>query len=207
MHRGMNDRMYISGLSNGQNLDGWKELPGETPSAPFIRAFQDKLYATHQGKNDRIFLGAIDSNGNFDRWQDRRGLTPTDGSIWELPLNNWYQVSSEFGWRGSEWHTGIDLATGRGITPPVEAAKSGKIIFAGWDNTGYGNLVKIDHGNGLQTWYAHLSKIFAKVGDLVNDDTVIGKVGSTGNSTGEHLHFEVRVNGVAKNPRDFMAFS
>jgi len=208
MHRGMNNHMYISSLSNGQNWDNWEELPGTTPSAPFIRAFQDKLYATHQGMGDQIFLGAINSDGSFNGWQARGGLTPLDGL--ETPLNSRYQVSSEFGkrFRNGKWenHTGIDLAT-NGAKPSVEATRTGKVIFAGWNKSGYGNLVKIDHGNGLQTWYAHLSEIAVKVGDLVTEATRIGNVGSTGDSTGPHLHFEVRVNGVAKNPRDFMAFS
>lgn len=210
MHRGMNNHMYISSLSNGQNWDNWKELPGDTPSAPFIRAFQDKLYATHQGMSDQIFLASINSGGGFSGWEERGGLTPIDKPNWENPLNSRYRVSSEFGsrFRNGKWenHTGIDLAT-YGTTPPIEAALFGRVIFAGWNNGGYGNLVKIDHGNGLQTWYAHLSEIAVKVGDQVTDDTRVGNVGSTGDSDGPHLHFEVRVNGVAKNPRDFMAFS
>ena len=99
-------------------------------------------------------------------------------------------------------HTGLDIATSTGT--PIKAAAAGKVVYSGWNNTGYGNLMIIDHGNGVQTYYAHCSKRNVSVGDTVSQGSVIGAVGSTGNSTGPHLHFEVRVNGVAYNPQNYV---
>ena len=111
------------------------------------------------------------------------------------------QLTSGFGPRWGRMHQGIDIAapTGR----PITAAKSGKVIVAG-PSGGYGNLVVIDHGGGLSTAYAHQSRIAVGVGDPVTQGGVIGYVGSTGHSTGPHLHFEVRVNGAARDPLPYL---
>jgi LysM repeat protein len=93
-------------------------------------------------------------------------------------------------WSG---HLGIDIAGSLG--DGVFAADSGVIVFAGWANGGYGNMVMIDHGNGYQTLYAHLSSVSSACGQSVGTGTYIGAIGSTGNSTGPHLHFEVRYLG------------
>ncbi len=98
-------------------------------------------------------------------------------------------------WSG---HLGIDIAGGLG--DGVFASDAGVVVFAGWANGGYGNMVMIDHGNGYQTLYAHLSSVSAGCGQSVYTGTYIGAVGSTGNSTGPHLHFEVRYMGGFINP-------
>lgn len=87
-------------------------------------------------------------------------------------------------------HKGLDIACSTGT--PIKAIAEGTILYSGYDNTGLGYVVKIDHGNGVQTWYAHCSKLYVKTGDYVNAGDTISAVGSTGNSTGPHLHFEVR---------------
>ncbi|HHY34729.1 MAG TPA: M23 family metallopeptidase [Firmicutes bacterium] len=110
------------------------------------------------------------------------------------------RVTSYFGWRWGSFHSGIDIAAPAGT--PVLAADNGMVSYRGW-NGGYGRLVLIDHGNGTVTAYAHLSGYEVSVGDRVEKGQVIGYVGSSGNSTGPHLHFEVRENGVAKNPLDY----
>jgi murein DD-endopeptidase MepM/ murein hydrolase activator NlpD len=97
-----------------------------------------------------------------------------------------------------EGHPGIDLSTPKGT--PVYAADSGLVIFAGWTGLGYGNTVLIDHGNGYQTLYGHLSQISTVCGSVVDKAELIGLAGDTGNSTGAHLHFEVRVPGGYLNP-------
>ncbi len=98
-------------------------------------------------------------------------------------------------------HKGIDIAATRGT--PIFATASGKITFAGW-SSGYGYLVKIDHGNGVETYYGHCSKLYVSAGDTVDAGEKIAAVGSTGNSTGNHLHFEIRLNGKQVNPESFV---
>ncbi len=96
------------------------------------------------------------------------------------------------------YHPGIDVANR--AAPAIVAADSGKVVSAGWDNTGYGNKVIIDHGNGYQTLYGHLQRINVVAGQTVNRGASIGQMGSTGRSTGIHLHFEIRKNGARVNP-------
>jgi murein DD-endopeptidase MepM/ murein hydrolase activator NlpD len=98
-------------------------------------------------------------------------------------------------------HEGIDIAAPAGT--PIVAAASGTVILAGWMG-GYGNLVVVDHGGGLSTAYAHMSSFASSVGQAVSQGQVIGYVGSTGHSTGNHLHFEVRVNGAAVDPLGYL---
>ena len=100
------------------------------------------------------------------------------------------------------YHRAIDIGSYTGN--PVRAADSGYVAVAGWSNLGYGYYIVLDHGNGIQTLYAHLSRFFVNAGDSVGQGTVIGNVGSTGNSTGPHLHFEVIRNGVQQNPFNYL---
>jgi murein DD-endopeptidase MepM/ murein hydrolase activator NlpD len=117
-------------------------------------------------------------------------------------------VTSEFGYRrdpvygGTGFHAGIDFAVPTGT--PVRAAASGEVIFSGWNSYGYGNFVMIDHGGGVVTCYAHNSGLAVSVGQSVDRGQVIAYAGSTGKSTGPHCHFEVRVKGVAQNPRNWL---
>ena len=115
------------------------------------------------------------------------------------PVNG--TITSRFGRRSRGLHTGLDIANSSGT--PIKAAASGTVIYAGYKGS-YGKMVVIDHGNGVQTYYAHCSKIKVGSGTYVDQGDVIATVGSTGNSTGPHLHLEVRVNGVAKNPQNYV---
>lgn len=98
-------------------------------------------------------------------------------------------------------HTGTDIACSIGT--PIKAVADGTVTFAA-RNGSYGNLVKISHGNGVETWYAHCSKIYATVGQKIEAGDVIAAVGATGNVTGPHLHLEIRINGVAVNPQKYL---
>lgn len=98
-------------------------------------------------------------------------------------------------------HTGLDIATSTGT--PIAAAASGTVTFSGYKGS-YGNMLVISHGNGVQTYYGHCSKLYVSAGAQVSQGQIIGAVGSTGNSTGPHLHLEVRVNGVAYNPQNYV---
>lgn len=98
-------------------------------------------------------------------------------------------------------HTGLDIAAKTGTA--IKAVAGGTITCASYTGS-YGNLVKIDHGNGVETWYGHTSKMYVKVGQKVSAGEVIAAVGSTGNSTGPHLHFEIRINGTHVNPQKYL---
>ncbi|TDT61282.1 M23 family metallopeptidase [Fonticella tunisiensis] len=119
------------------------------------------------------------------------------GIIW--PLSG--RFTSAFGQRWGEFHKGIDLAAPVGTT--VSAALSGKVVFSGYRGT-YGRLIIVDHGNGMETYYAHLSKSLVSVGQNVKRGQAIAKVGATGRVTGPHLHFEIRFNSVPVNPLSYL---
>ncbi len=120
-------------------------------------------------------------------------VLPVQGTI-----TSRYGVSSRI--RSSD-HTGLDIATAKGT--PIKAVASGKVISAQYTGS-YGNLVKIEHGNGVQTWYAHTSTMNVTAGQTVQAGDIIATVGSTGNSTGPHLHLEIRINGEHVNPQKYM---
>ena len=117
------------------------------------------------------------------------------------------RITSPFGWRylsllgGRNYHTGVDIGAAGGTN--ILAANSGKVIKAGWNNS-YGYMVMVDHGGGIVTLYAHSSKLLVKTGDVVTRGHAIALIGSTGMSTGNHLHFEVRVNGKYQNPLNYI---
>ncbi|MCR5177130.1 MAG: peptidoglycan DD-metalloendopeptidase family protein [Anaerovibrio sp.] len=121
-------------------------------------------------------------------------------SIW--PASG--DVSSPYGlrWNGSDFHPGIDIANDIGT--PIMAAADGVVTVAGWNSGGYGNMVDIDHGNGIMTRYGHAQQVVVSAGQTVKKGQIIAYMGSTGYSTGPHLHYEVRVNGQAVNPAAYM---
>lgn len=120
-------------------------------------------------------------------------VTPIEGKI-----TSRYGASSSI---RKSTHTGLDISAVQGTD--IKAVADGTVIFASY-NGSYGNLVKIDHGNGVETWYAHTSKMYVEVGDTVSAGDVIAAVGSTGNSTGPHLHLEIRVDGEYVDPQDYL---
>jgi murein DD-endopeptidase MepM/ murein hydrolase activator NlpD len=117
--------------------------------------------------------------------------------IWLVPPLNW-RIGDHFGPRGNGFHPGIDYPASAGT--PVGAAGRGVVVFAGWDTTGYGNLVVVEHPLGVRSMYAHLSSIAVRRGRQVLAGSRVGLVGTTGFSTGPHLHFELRLRGAALDP-------
>lgn len=113
-------------------------------------------------------------------------------------------VSSPYGlrWNGSDFHPGIDIANDMGT--PIIATADGVVRVAGWNDGGYGNMVDIDHGNGIMTRYGHAMQVAVTAGQHVRRGQVIAYMGSTGFSTGPHVHYEVRINGQAVNPSAYL---
>ena len=107
-------------------------------------------------------------------------------------------VGDGFGPRGDWFHPGVDFPAAAGTA--VHAARGGRVAFAGWNSGGYGRLIIIDHGSGVTTWYAHLSRLDVPAGRQVAAGSLIGRVGATGYATGPHLHFEVRLRDAATDP-------
>lgn len=136
-------------------------------------------------------------------FEDQQALLASAPSIW--PVRGW--VTSDYSVRLDPYtgekvmHEGIDVAAGLGT--PVRAPADGTVVFAGQEG-GYGHVLVLDHGYGLKTRYGHLSRIDVKLGEKVKRGDFIAAVGNTGRSTGPHLHYEVRVNGMADNPRKFI---
>jgi len=136
-------------------------------------------------------------------FEDQQALLASAPSIW--PVRGW--VTSDYSVRLDPYtgervmHEGLDIATAMGT--PVRAPADGTVVFSGLEG-GYGHVLVLDHGYGLKTRYGHLLRIDVKVGQKVRRSDVVAAVGNSGRSTGPHLHYEVRVNGVADNPRKFI---
>ena len=155
----------------------------------------------HLGKQAKIQSISFQELDNF--FKNQKSLLSSTPSIW--PTRGW--VTSGFGFRKSpftglrEKHEGWDIAARNGA--PVRTTADGVVVVEGREY-GYGNLVEIDHGYGLVTRYGHNSKHLVKVGDRVKRGQVIALVGNTGRSTGPHLHYEVLLNGVPANPKNYI---
>jgi murein DD-endopeptidase MepM/ murein hydrolase activator NlpD len=159
------------------------------------------------GKLDRLSAEATRQEQSLQElqayFQDQKSLLASTPSLW--PTRGW--VTSDFGQRLDPYtadrvmHAGMDIAAPHG--KEVQSPSDGTVVFAGLEG-GYGNVIVIDHGYGIKTRYGHLAKMLVKAGDRVKRGTPIAAVGNTGRSTGPHLHYEVRVNGIPQNPRKFI---
>mgnify|MGYP004503204233 FL=1 len=151
------------------------------------------LNKNNANSNKNESNGIVSNTKNGEVNGIKLAVKPVTGTI-----SSRYGVSSRI--RSSN-HTGLDIACSSGT--PIRVTASGTVTFAKY-NGSYGNLVKVNHGNGVETWYAHCSKICTSVGENVNAGDIIALVGSTGNSTGAHLHFEIRINGTHINPQKYI---
>ena len=118
------------------------------------------------------------------------------------PLKGAGVISSGYGTRWGTFHYGLDFAAPAGT--PIYASRSGKVIYSGYNNGGYGKLIILEHSDGSQTYYAHCSSLYVQVGESVSQGEKIAGVGTTGDSTGNHLHFEIRKNGKPVNPANYL---
>ena len=153
-------------------------------------------------QGDPTFKQLFTSWKKLDNLQNGAIAVPSDKPVKTAAFTSGYGVRSDpFAGRAA-MHAGIDLAGAMGT--PIYATADGVVSDAGWNSGGYGNLIKIDHGRGIETRYGHLSGILVKAGDRIQRGQLIGRMGSTGRSTGSHLHYEVRIEGRAVNPIPFM---
>jgi len=198
-------REYVAQLLRVENFareisvdDRFDLIVTHTPGEPAVLVYagMDRV-----GRSDLQFLKYGDEQGRIE-WVDARGLERRESGGFALPVGG--RVTSGYGTRmhpllGSRrFHRGIDLAAAMGS--PIRAAADGRVVHAGWRG-GYGRQVALAHGGGLDTSYSHLSRIAARVGDRVARGQVIGFVGSSGLSTGPHVHFEATRNGRPIDPR------
>ncbi|MBU3812315.1 MAG: peptidoglycan DD-metalloendopeptidase family protein, partial [Candidatus Niameybacter stercoravium] len=129
-------------------------------------------------------------------------VSSSNSGMFMHPLNGGGTLTSNYGSRWGSFHRGLDIAAPAGT--PIYAAAAGTVTYSGYNNGGFGKLIIIDHNNGYQTYYAHCSSLYAQVGQKVSKGQNIAGVGSTGNSTGNHVHFEIRSNGTPINPYNYV---
>ena len=179
----------------------------ETKLADFITK-EDAISSLYKEKPvvvKQVTVAKASSSSNSGSFSTSRNMSQSTVSLGVSlikPITG--TISSRFGASSSirsGAHTGLDIASSSGS--PIKAAASGKVTFAGWKGS-YGNLLVITHSNGVQTYYGHCSKLYVSSGQTVSQGQTVAAVGSTGNSTGPHLHFEIRVNGVAYNPQKYV---
>ena len=173
-------------------------LHGGGVGGPFVPV---KLTA-ESGAFERQFNRISLARSQMDLLGRKLSLVP-----YRKPVVGEVEFTSGFGVRSDPFlgrpamHTGLDFRAASG--DPVRVTANGKVVSAGWSG-GYGRMVEVEHGNGLSTRYGHLSEIDVKIGDQVKIGQVIGLVGSTGRSTGPHLHYETRIDGEAVDPQKFL---
>jgi murein DD-endopeptidase MepM/ murein hydrolase activator NlpD len=154
------------------------------------------------GRADPTFKQLFTSWKKLDTLQDGAIAVPSDKPVKTAAFTSGFGVRSDPFQGRAAMHAGIDLAGPSGT--PIYATADGTVQRAGWNSGGYGNLVELDHGRGIATRYGHMSAILVRPGDRITRGQVIGRMGSTGRSTGCHLHYEVRIDGRAVNPIPFM---
>jgi murein DD-endopeptidase MepM/ murein hydrolase activator NlpD len=153
-------------------------------------------------KADPTFKALFTSWKKLDSLQDGAIAVPSEKPVKTAAFTSGFGVRTDPFQARAAMHPGIDLAGPMGT--PIYATADGRVLRAGWNSGGYGNLVELDHGKGIATRYGHMSAILVSAGQHISRGQQIGRMGSTGRSTGSHLHYEVRIDGRPVNPIPFM---
>lgn len=174
-----------------------------TTTKPEIVETEVAIAQVSNNKINSIITSRGTTTSRYEVQEESSAIAVVNGiSLYVKPVSG--TITSRFGERSSirsSVHTGLDIATKTGT--PIKAVAEGIVTFAGTSGS-YGKVIKISHGNGVETWYAHCSKLYVKKGEQVSAGDIIAAVGSTGNSTGPHLHLEIRINGTAVNPQKYI---
>ena len=180
----------------------FKEVTQEGKNGKNSVTYEIRLLSNGQEETNQIEVIVLEKPIN-EKVTVGAKKTEDDGKLtWPVPFTK--KITSPFGMRGKSMHSGIDIAANGVAGKDIVAAGSGTVESVSYSGKGYGNHLIINHGNGIKTLYAHCQSISVKQGDKVKKGDVIAKVGTTGDSTGNHLHFEVRVNGTAQNPTKYV---
>ena len=166
------------------------------------QAGHDGVGGPFDGNADPTFKQLFTSWKKLDNLASGAIAVPSDKPVKTAAFTSGYGVRSDPFRGGAAMHAGIDLAGPYGT--PIYATADGTIRRSGWNSGGYGNLIEVDHGRGIETRYGHLSAILVQPGQQVKRGQLIARMGSTGRSTGSHLHYEVRIDGRPVNPIPFM---
>ena len=166
-----------------------------------VEAELQQLYASMASSSSSSSSG---SSGSSSSGSSSNVIVDTGDLSFRWPLPGYTTVTSGYGARWGTTHTGIDISGGGCYGSPIVAAESGTVILCQWYST-YGQCIIVDHGGGYSTLYAHMSAYAVSTGDYVTKGQTIGYVGDTGNVTGPHLHFEVRINGATQNPLNYVS--
>lgn len=181
------------------SVRGWQQMPLWEAAQTVQRSAFPMAYADHEPLSTQIVEQLAGTAA---------GCKALATGPWRPPVQSGYALTSGFGWRvsptrgGADFHTGQDFARPEGSS--VAAVNRGVVVYAGWSG-GYGNLVRVRHAGGVESWYAHLSVIQVRAGDELQGGDQLGAVGTTGNSTGPHLHLEIRVDDQPTDPMPWLS--
>lgn len=200
------NKSYVNTLEEAEDVV--KKIKEENKSGTEPNLGINQVYTTNLEELNTVQVADATNNINNSVQENvkavQKELNSFDGVYFDTkPVSG--VITSRFGSKESirtSAHLGIDIGAPNGT--PIKAAANGTVTFAGYTTGGYGNLVVISHGNNIETYYGHCSKIYVQKGQTVSSGDVIATVGSTGRSTGNHLHFEIRKNGNQINPQKYV---
>ncbi len=211
MQDSQDDGSGDSGSASGQH-DGQGGPYPQTPSLDNVSETLDNVEKNIQKRRESLLALQQELKAQQEEMGLPNGAVSLPGSLVGSSVSvttptGWPargEVSSPYGlrWNGSDFHPGIDIANDMGT--PIVATADGTVVTAGWNSGGYGNMVDIDHGNGIMTRYGHAMQVVVSVGQHVRRGQIIAYMGSTGFSTGPHVHYEVRINGQTVNPISYL---
>lgn len=196
------DNTYKEVTKEGQNGIVTVNLKLNYVDGNLVDSVVTDTKVTKEAVAEEVTIGSKQGEQEYNSSTGTSGGT-TGSFIW--PVNHTHNITSYMEWRWGRMHNGLDIAGGGDYGQPIMASDGGVVTFAGNDGGGYGNYVMIDHGNGYMTVYGHASELACVTGQYVGQGETIAYIGSTGNSTGPHLHFEIRLNGEYQDPLNYVS--